>query len=111
MPEPDAKTALGGVRVDIDAGVAVVTIDRPEVRNAIGFATVDELDAALDAIARVGRRGAGAARWRRPRVRVGRRPQGARLGSHARGRGCDGESRPARPRPRGRVPGSGRRGA
>ena len=38
----------GGVRVEVDAGVAVVTIDRPEVRNAIGFATIDELDAALD---------------------------------------------------------------
>jgi enoyl-CoA hydratase/carnithine racemase len=39
------------VRVEIDAGVAVVTIDRPEVRNAIGFTTVDELDAALDKVA------------------------------------------------------------
>ena len=41
-----------GVRVEIDAGVAVVTIDRPEVRNAIGLATVDELHAALDDIER-----------------------------------------------------------
>jgi enoyl-CoA hydratase len=40
----------GGVRVEIDAGVAVVTIDRPGARNAIGFATVDELGAALDQI-------------------------------------------------------------
>jgi enoyl-CoA hydratase/carnithine racemase len=39
------------VRVEIDAGVAVITIDRPEVRNAIGFTTVDELDAALDKVA------------------------------------------------------------
>jgi enoyl-CoA hydratase/carnithine racemase len=39
-----------GVRVEIDAGVAVVTIDRPEVRNAVGFATVDELHAALDTV-------------------------------------------------------------
>jgi enoyl-CoA hydratase/carnithine racemase len=38
----------GGVRLDVDAGVAVVTIDRPEARNAIGFATTEELDAALD---------------------------------------------------------------
>jgi len=38
------------VRVEIDAGVAVITIDRPEVRNAIGFATVDELDSALDRV-------------------------------------------------------------
>src|SRR5262245_18220192 len=37
-----------GVTLDVDAGVAVVTIDRPEVRNAIGFATEAELDGALD---------------------------------------------------------------
>jgi enoyl-CoA hydratase/carnithine racemase len=37
-----------GVTLAVDAGVAVVTIDRPEVRNAIGFATVAELDRALD---------------------------------------------------------------
>jgi enoyl-CoA hydratase len=42
---------VGGVRVEIDTGVAVITIDRPEVRNAIGFTTVDELDAALDKVA------------------------------------------------------------
>lgn len=39
-----------GVRVQIDAGVAVVTIDRPEVRNAIGMATIDELGRALDRV-------------------------------------------------------------
>jgi len=44
------SSSSGGVRLEIDAGVAVVTIDRPEVRNAIGFATIDELGAALDAI-------------------------------------------------------------
>jgi enoyl-CoA hydratase/carnithine racemase len=38
------------VRTEVDGGVAVVTIDRPDARNAIGFATVDELDAALDEI-------------------------------------------------------------
>jgi enoyl-CoA hydratase/carnithine racemase len=37
-----------GVGVDIDAGLAVVTIDRPHVRNAIGFATIEELSQALD---------------------------------------------------------------
>ncbi|HVS67415.1 MAG TPA: enoyl-CoA hydratase/isomerase family protein [Mycobacteriales bacterium] len=37
----------GGVSVEIDGGVAVITIDRPAVRNAIGFATVDELHLAL----------------------------------------------------------------
>jgi enoyl-CoA hydratase/carnithine racemase len=43
-------TSPGGVRVEIDAGVAVVTIARPEVRNAIGLATIDELGTALDRI-------------------------------------------------------------
>jgi enoyl-CoA hydratase/carnithine racemase len=42
--------SAAGVGIEIDAGVAVVTIDRPEVRNAIGFATVDALDAALDTV-------------------------------------------------------------
>jgi len=48
MPETDGNSLAAGVRVEIDAGVAVVTIDRPEVRNAIGLATIDELGAALD---------------------------------------------------------------
>jgi len=48
MTEPQATRSSGGVRVEIDAGVAIVTIDRPEARNAIGFATTDELEAALD---------------------------------------------------------------
>jgi enoyl-CoA hydratase/carnithine racemase len=39
-----------GVRVEVDGGVAVVTIDRPEARNAINFATVDGLHAALDEV-------------------------------------------------------------
>jgi len=39
---------VGEVDIQIEAGVALVTIDRPEVRNAIGFATVDALGAALD---------------------------------------------------------------
>ncbi|TMA30532.1 MAG: enoyl-CoA hydratase/isomerase family protein [Deltaproteobacteria bacterium] len=42
--------SAGDVSVEIEAGVAVVTIDRPEVRNAIGFATIDELDAALERV-------------------------------------------------------------
>jgi enoyl-CoA hydratase/carnithine racemase len=37
-----------GVLLEIDAGVAVITIDRPDVRNAIGLTTIDELGAALD---------------------------------------------------------------
>ena len=48
--DADASSAVGGVRLDIEDGVAVVTIDRPDVRNAIGFATVDELEAALDQV-------------------------------------------------------------
>ena len=48
MPEPEAPRPAGGVRMEIDDGVAVVTIDRPEARNAIGFATVDALGAVLD---------------------------------------------------------------
>ena len=48
MPEPEAPRSSGGVRVELDDGVAVVTIDRPEARNAIGFATADELETALD---------------------------------------------------------------
>jgi enoyl-CoA hydratase/carnithine racemase len=39
------------VALDLDEGVAVVTIDRPEVRNAISPATMDALDAALDGAA------------------------------------------------------------
>jgi enoyl-CoA hydratase/carnithine racemase len=50
MVEPDGERSSGGVRVELDGGVAVVTIDRPEARNAIGFATADELDAALDQV-------------------------------------------------------------
>ena len=48
MAGPDGDQSQGGVRVEIDSGVAVVTIDRPEARNAIGFATIDELEAALE---------------------------------------------------------------
>lgn len=47
----------GGVRLEThcdttgDAGIATITIDRPERRNAIGSATVEELDRALDLVA------------------------------------------------------------
>jgi enoyl-CoA hydratase/carnithine racemase len=37
------------VLIELDDGVAVVTIDRPAVRNAISPATMDELEAALAA--------------------------------------------------------------
>ena len=50
MSKTDGNSFAGGVSLEIEGGVAVVTIDRPEVRNAIGFATIDELGAALDAI-------------------------------------------------------------
>ena len=50
MAGPHGGRPPGGVCVEIDAGVAVVTIDRPEARNAIGFATADELDATLDRV-------------------------------------------------------------
>ncbi|HVT22421.1 MAG TPA: enoyl-CoA hydratase/isomerase family protein [Mycobacteriales bacterium] len=42
----------GGVSLSIDDGVAVITIDRPAVRNAIGFATTSELDTAISEVAR-----------------------------------------------------------
>jgi enoyl-CoA hydratase/carnithine racemase len=50
MPEAEAARSPGGVRIDLDGGVAVVTIDRPEARNAIGFSTADELGVALDRV-------------------------------------------------------------
>ena len=62
----------GGVSLEIEAGVAVVTIDRPGVRNAIGFATADALDSALDAVLRVGCRRRGASRCGEPGIRLGR---------------------------------------
>jgi enoyl-CoA hydratase len=51
MSNSDPVPLAGGVRVDLDDGVAVVTIDRPEVRNAIGFATLDALETTLDRVA------------------------------------------------------------
>jgi enoyl-CoA hydratase/carnithine racemase len=54
MSDPSPTATAGGVRVDIDAGLAVVTIDRPDVRNAIGFATVAELGSALDEVLAAG---------------------------------------------------------
>jgi enoyl-CoA hydratase/carnithine racemase len=48
---PERKTSStvgGGLRLEIEDGIAVVTIDRPDVSNAIGLATVDELESALD---------------------------------------------------------------
>jgi enoyl-CoA hydratase/carnithine racemase len=39
------------VDVELDDGVAVITIDRPHARNAISPATMDELDKAIDTAA------------------------------------------------------------
>jgi enoyl-CoA hydratase/carnithine racemase len=50
MKKIDGNGSARGVHLEIVNAVAVVTIDRPEVRNAIGFATIDELGAALDSI-------------------------------------------------------------
>jgi enoyl-CoA hydratase/carnithine racemase len=38
------------IDLDIEAGLAVVTINRPEARNAISRDTMDELEKALDAV-------------------------------------------------------------
>ncbi|WP_007508073.1 enoyl-CoA hydratase/isomerase family protein [Pseudofrankia saprophytica] len=38
------------IDLEIDGGLAVVTVDRPEARNAISPATMDELEKALDAV-------------------------------------------------------------
>jgi enoyl-CoA hydratase len=38
------------VNTSVEGGVAVLTVDRPEVRNAISPATMDELSSALDAV-------------------------------------------------------------
>jgi enoyl-CoA hydratase len=40
-----------GVRLDHDGAVTVLTIDRPDARNAIARATMRELDAAIDEVA------------------------------------------------------------
>jgi enoyl-CoA hydratase len=52
-PEPGASGGMseGGVRLEIDGPVAVITIDRPEARNAIARATMRGLAAALDEVA------------------------------------------------------------
>ena len=45
---------LGGVSLDWDEGVAVITVDRPHARNAISPTTMDELEKAIDAAAGAG---------------------------------------------------------
>jgi enoyl-CoA hydratase/carnithine racemase len=41
------KPMAEGVRVETEGGVVVITIDRPHARNAIGLATIGELEAVL----------------------------------------------------------------
>ena len=44
---------MGDVRLEVEAGIALITIDRPEVRNAIDGPTAGELSAifrAFDAV-------------------------------------------------------------
>jgi len=50
MTSVDEARTAGGVRLRIDGGIARLTIDRPEARNAIGFATITELRDALDEV-------------------------------------------------------------
>lgn len=42
--------AADGVRTSVADGVAVLTVDRPAVRNAIGLATMDAISACLDSV-------------------------------------------------------------
>jgi enoyl-CoA hydratase len=47
--DPDSGFIMTGITIEIGR-VAVITIDRPEVRNAIGLDTMDALSSALDDI-------------------------------------------------------------
>lgn len=51
MTVVDSHVHQGGVRLEVEGGVAVLTIDRPEARNAIGFATADALSDAVEQVA------------------------------------------------------------
>jgi enoyl-CoA hydratase/carnithine racemase len=42
---------MADVLLELDEGIATVTVDRPAARNAIGLATMDALERALDAAA------------------------------------------------------------
>jgi enoyl-CoA hydratase/carnithine racemase len=41
---------MADIKIERDGAVAVLTIDRPQARNAIGLQTMDEMDAALAAL-------------------------------------------------------------
>jgi enoyl-CoA hydratase len=45
---PDAKTASDDVLVEVDGGVAVITINRPKAKNAVNGAVARAIAAALD---------------------------------------------------------------
>jgi enoyl-CoA hydratase len=50
MPIPDLENLLDDSRMvdlELDDGLAIVTIDRPHARNAISLGTMDRLDEAL----------------------------------------------------------------
>ncbi len=80
----NANTAESGERsmvdLEVDDGLAVITIDRPHARNAISLETMDQLDEALDGADGRGR--AGDHRRRRQGLRLRRRPQGTQRPAH-----------------------------
>jgi enoyl-CoA hydratase len=84
------------VRTEQDAAVLVVTIDRPEVRNAVDRATAEELAEAFcsfDATVRLPRLigESGPSTWCSPDARSARRRRsgsGWSTGSASRGRRC-----------------------
>src|SRR6185312_2811114 len=45
------RTLMADVLLELQEGMAILTVDRPAVRNAIGLTTMDALDQALDAAA------------------------------------------------------------
>src|SRR5688500_2957456 len=48
MSEPRETSAAGELRVDVADGVAVLTIDAPDRRNALTLPLTDEIEAAVD---------------------------------------------------------------
>ena len=81
----DDPARRGGVRSTSRRRLSVVTIDRPEVRNAIGSRTLAELDAALDGAVgrRRGARGPGGGTARSSPVATSRARRSARTRTQA----------------------------
>jgi enoyl-CoA hydratase len=48
----DAETEYSSIRLDNTAGIALITVDRPQVMNALNDETIAELTAAFESIAR-----------------------------------------------------------